>query len=81
LTQPIKRVVVSLDAVSETAAAIDTAAGLAARWQVPLHGVYIEDEELIGFAGLPSARQVTFATRLRGPSKSQRKLPLSLKRP
>jgi hypothetical protein len=75
LTQPIKRVVVSLDAVSETAAR------LAARWEVRLHGVYIEDKELIGFAGLPSARQVTFATGLGGPSNSQRKLPLSLKRP
>ena len=64
MTQPIKRVVVSLDAVSETAAAIDTAARLAARWQVPLHGVFIEDEELIGFAGLPFARQVTLATGL-----------------
>jgi hypothetical protein len=62
MMQPIKRVVVSLDAVSETAAAIDTAARLAARWQVPLQGVFIEDEELIGFAGLPFARQVTLAT-------------------
>src|SRR6516225_6029925 len=61
MMQPIKRVVVSLDAVSETAPAIDTAARLAARWQVPLRGVFIEDEELIGFAGLPFARQVTLA--------------------
>jgi hypothetical protein len=64
VTQTIKRIVVSLDAVSETAAAIDTAAALAARWQVPLHGVFIEDEELIGFAGLPFARQVTLASGL-----------------
>src|SRR6516165_6316383 len=48
MTQPIKRLVVSLDAVSETGLAIDTAARLAARWHVPLHGVFIEDEELIG---------------------------------
>jgi hypothetical protein len=61
MTQPIKRVVVSLDAVSESDPAIDTAARLAARWRVPLHGVFIEDEELIGFAGLPFARQVTLA--------------------
>ena len=64
MTQPIKRVVVSLDAVSETDPAIDTAARLAARWRVRLHGVFIEDEELIGFAGLPFARQVTLATGL-----------------
>jgi nucleotide-binding universal stress UspA family protein len=62
MTQSIKRVVVSLDAASETAPAIDTAARLAARWQVPLHGVFIEDEELISLAGLPFARQVTLAT-------------------
>ena len=64
MTQLIKRVVVSLDAVSEADPAIDTAARLAARWRVPLHGVFIEDEELIGFAGLPFARQVTLATGL-----------------
>jgi hypothetical protein len=64
MTQPINRVVVSFDAVSETAPAIDTGARLAARWHVPLHGVFIEDEELIGLAGLPFARQVTLATGL-----------------
>jgi len=64
MTQPIKRVVVSLDAISEADPAIDTAARLAARWRVPLHGVFVEDEELIGFAGLPFARQVTLATGL-----------------
>src|SRR5271155_5153858 len=64
MTQPIKRVVVSLDAISEADPAIDTAARLAARWGVPLHGGFVEDEELIGFAGLPFARQVTLATGL-----------------
>ena len=62
MTQGIKRVVVSLDAASETGTAIDTAARLAARWRVPLHGVFIEDQELIGLAGLPFARQVTLGT-------------------
>jgi hypothetical protein len=37
---------------------------LAARWQVPSHGVFIEDEELIDLASLPFARQVTVATGL-----------------
>jgi hypothetical protein len=59
MTREIKRVVVSLDAASETGAAIDTAARLAARWRVPLHGLFIEDEQLIGLAGFPFARQVT----------------------
>ena len=66
MTQSIKRIVVSLDAASEPGPAIDTAARLAARWHVPLHGVFIEDEELIDLAGLPFARQVTLATG-RGP--------------
>ena len=64
MTETIKRVVVPLDAVSETGTAIDTAARLAARWRVPLHGVFIEDEELIDFAGLPFARQVTLGAGL-----------------
>jgi hypothetical protein len=64
MTHGIKRLVVSLDAASETGTAIDTAARLAARWRVPLHGVFIEDEELIGLAGLPFARQVTLGAGL-----------------
>src|SRR5262249_8415565 len=64
MTHSIKRVVIPLDAASETGTAIDTAARLAARWRVPLHGVFIEDEELIGLAGLPFARQVTLGTGL-----------------
>ncbi len=64
MTEEIKRVVVPLDAVSEVGTAIDTAARLAARWRVPLHGVFIEDEELIGLAGLPFARQVTLGAGL-----------------
>ena len=59
MTQEIHRVIVPLDVASETGAAIDTAARLAARWRVSLHGVFIEDEELIGLASLPFARQVT----------------------
>jgi nucleotide-binding universal stress UspA family protein len=59
MTQEIKRVIVPLDASSETGTAIDTAVRLAARWQALLHGVFVEDEELIGLTGLPFARQVT----------------------
>jgi hypothetical protein len=59
MTQEIGRIVVPLDAASETVTAIDTAVRLAARWQVPVHSLFVEDEELIGLAGLPFARQVT----------------------
>ena len=60
----IKRVVVPLDAACETRNAIDTAVCLAAQWQVPLHGIFIEDEELISFAGLPFAHQITLGSGL-----------------
>ena len=59
MAQEIGRIVVPLDAASETATAIETAVRLAARWHVAVHGVFVEDEELIGLAGLPFARQVT----------------------
>jgi hypothetical protein len=59
MVQDIERIVMPLDAASETATVIDTAVRLAAHWHVPVHGVFIEDEELIGVAGLPFARQVT----------------------
>jgi hypothetical protein len=62
MTEEIKRVIVPLDAASETGSAIDTAARLAEWWQVPVRGVFIEDEELIGLASLPFARQVTLGT-------------------
>jgi len=54
---PIERVVVPLDAASESHAAIDTAARLAARAKAPLHGVFVEDEDLLHLASLPFARQ------------------------
>jgi hypothetical protein len=55
----IRRVVVALDAVSENRAAIDAATRLAARWKCRLHGVFVEDDELLRLAVLPFARQVT----------------------
>jgi nucleotide-binding universal stress UspA family protein len=59
MKQQIERVVLRLDAASETNTAIDTAVRLASRWKVPLHGVFIEDEELLNLAELPFARQTT----------------------
>jgi nucleotide-binding universal stress UspA family protein len=55
----IERIVVALDATSENRAAIGTAARLAARWKARLHGVFVEDDDLIRLAHLPFARQVT----------------------
>jgi hypothetical protein len=55
----IERIVVALDAASENRAAIAAAARLAARWKAHLHGVFVEDDDLIRLAHLPFARQVT----------------------
>jgi nucleotide-binding universal stress UspA family protein len=55
----IERVVVPLDAAAESDAAIDIAARLAARAHAPLHGIFVEDEELLNLAGLPFTRQMT----------------------
>ena len=60
----IDRIVVALDAVSENRAAIAAAARLAARWHAPLHGVFVEDEDLFRLANLPFARQVMFGGRV-----------------
>jgi nucleotide-binding universal stress UspA family protein len=56
---PIERVVVPLDAASEHRTAIETGARLAARAKAPLHGVFVEDEDLLRLASLPFARQFT----------------------
>jgi hypothetical protein len=57
---PVERIVVALDAASENRAAIGTAARLAARWKAHLHGVFVEDNDLIRLTHLPfAARQVT----------------------
>jgi hypothetical protein len=56
---PVERVVVALDAISENRTAIGTASRLAERWNAHLHGVFIEDEDIIRLAHMPFARQVT----------------------
>jgi hypothetical protein len=59
MTGTVDRIVVALDAASENRAAIGAAARLAARWKAHLHGVFVEDDDLIRLAHLPFARQVT----------------------
>lgn len=59
MTGAIERVVVPLDAASENRAAIDTAARLAHRWGAQLHGVFVEDGDLLHLARYPFARQVS----------------------
>jgi nucleotide-binding universal stress UspA family protein len=59
MTGEIERIVVALDATSENRTAIATAARLAARWKAHLHGVFVEDDDLLRLANLPFARVVT----------------------
>ena len=56
---PISRIVVPLDAAVDSRRAIETAARLAVRAHAPLHGVFVEDEDLLRLANLPFARQHT----------------------
>jgi hypothetical protein len=77
MSGPIERVVVTLDAASENRMAIDTAVRLAARTGAPLHGLFIEDQDLLCLAGLPFACQVTIG---RGAEKlSSRDIALQLR--
>ncbi len=59
MSGPIERLVVTLDAASENRTAIDTAVRLAARTGAPVHGIFVEDQDLLRLAGLPFACQVT----------------------
>jgi len=55
----IKRVVIACDAQGNIEVAVREAAGLAARWRVPLHGVFLMDENLLRLAELPLSRHVS----------------------
>lgn len=55
----VRRVLIACDAVCENSTVIETATRLAARWDVALHGVFVEDEGLLQIAALPFAKQVS----------------------
>jgi nucleotide-binding universal stress UspA family protein len=59
VSAPIARVVVPLDAASDSLVAIETAARLAAYAKAPLIGIFVEDEDLLHLASLPFSRQFT----------------------
>ena len=58
----IKRVVVACDAQGEIERALHEASALAARLRVPLHGVFLKDENLLRLAGLPFARALSLSS-------------------
>jgi hypothetical protein len=57
----IRRVVIACDAACEIGGAVSKAAALAARWRVPMHGIFLENENLFRLAQLPFSRQVTLS--------------------
>ncbi len=63
MTEPeIKRIVIACDAQGEIEQALREAAALAVRWQIPLHGVFLKDDNLLRLAGLPFARTLSLSS-------------------
>jgi len=58
----IRRIVMALDTASSVLPAIEAAAGLALGLNAELAGLFIEDERLLRFAGLPFAREFGLAS-------------------
>ena len=61
-TAKVRRIVMALDTASSVLPAIEAAAGLALGLHAELAGLFIEDERLLRFAGLPFAREFGFAS-------------------
>jgi nucleotide-binding universal stress UspA family protein len=59
---PIRRILVGVDASTNSIAAIEEAARLASHLRAQLIGVFVEDINLLHLAGLPFAREVTVST-------------------
>jgi hypothetical protein len=55
----VKRIIVACDAQCDIDAAVNAAAELARRWRVPLHGIFLLDENLLRLAELPFSREVS----------------------
>jgi nucleotide-binding universal stress UspA family protein len=61
-TDKVRRIIMALDTASSVLPAIEAAAGLALGLNAELAGLFIEDERLLRFAGLPFAREFGFAS-------------------
>ncbi len=53
-----QRILVALDASSDSRAAVEAAVNLAARFNAELTGIYVEDENLLRLADLPFVQEV-----------------------
>ena len=63
MTKPrIDRVMVALDSTKQSQAALKAAAELAARLNVELIGLFVEDINLLQLASLPFAREIVYGS-------------------
>lgn len=60
--RPFHRVVLLCDAACDIRLAVAEAAALARRWDAPLHGVFLDDENLHRFAALPFSQPVSLSS-------------------
>ena len=67
----VLRILVALDASQYGRAALEAAAHLAAEMSAELHGLFVEDVDLLRIAGLPFTREIAY------PSAAQRELTLA----
>jgi len=58
----IRRIIVGLEPASRSRALLEAAADLAGSLEAELIGLFVEDADLLHFAGLPFAREVGFAS-------------------
>ena len=58
----VRRIVVAIDNSSHAAAALEAAAGLAARLHAELEGIFVQDINLARLAELPVGREIRFPT-------------------
>ncbi|HSC94158.1 MAG TPA: hypothetical protein VLC73_04260 [Burkholderiales bacterium] len=65
MTKKIRRVIVGLDPLQQSRALLEAAAELAGEIQAELLGLFVENQDLLHFAGLPFAREVGFESATR----------------
>ena len=58
----VDRILVAVDATSDSAAVLEIAAQLASEFDAELNGIFVEDINLLRLAGLPFARELTWST-------------------
>ena len=61
----IRRVIVGMDPALQSRALLEAAVELAERMEAELVGLFVENQDLLHFAGLPFAREVGFASAIR----------------